>query len=175
MIVWLAVRDKLSTGERMLKWNPQGDAICVLCQGQVETRNHLFFECVYSETVWKGLMRKFIGSRYTSNWNQLLEILINTNQDNTTLFLIRYTFQAVLYSIWRERKCRRHGAAKPCMRVWFVSRCRQRMIFFSSKIAQKISIISGTSIVQKCFFLSWINLTFIKKKWKCSKDIWCRQ
>ena len=109
MIVWLAVRDKLSTGERMLKWNPQGDAICVLCQGQVETRNHLFFECVYSETVWKGLMRKFIGSRYTSNWNQLLEILINTNQDNTILFLIRYTFQAVLYSIWRERNCRRHG------------------------------------------------------------------
>lgn len=43
VIAWLAIRDRLATGERVLRWNPQGDATCVLCNGTMETRDHLFF------------------------------------------------------------------------------------------------------------------------------------
>ncbi|XP_013624635.1 PREDICTED: uncharacterized protein LOC106330761 [Brassica oleracea var. oleracea] len=51
-MVWLAMHNKLSTGDRMLLWNVGIDVICVLCQQQLETRDHLFFGCAYSQNFW---------------------------------------------------------------------------------------------------------------------------
>lgn len=84
--------------------NPQGDSTCVLCK-----KAHLFFCCPYSETVWISLIQRLIGLRYTNDWTQLLVLLMDTTSESTALCLIRYTFQAVLYYLWRERNCRRHG------------------------------------------------------------------
>ncbi|KAL0788548.1 hypothetical protein Bca101_004794 [Brassica carinata] len=78
-IAWLAVHNRLATGDRVQRWNPQASASCALCSGQLESRSHIFFECSYSDEVW------------------------------TKLFLVRYVFQAALYSLWRERNSRTHG------------------------------------------------------------------
>lgn len=42
-ITWIAMRGRLSTGERMLKSNGNVAASCVLCQEPLETQSHLFF------------------------------------------------------------------------------------------------------------------------------------
>lgn len=61
VITWLAIRDRLATGERVLRWNPQADATCVLCSGTMETRDHLFLCWPYSEEIWRKLIGNLVG------------------------------------------------------------------------------------------------------------------
>lgn len=58
-LVWLAIQDRLSTGVRMRKWGIQ--QACVLCGEKDETRDHLFFACPYSYTVWDRVAGRRIG------------------------------------------------------------------------------------------------------------------
>nr|VDD20348.1 unnamed protein product [Brassica oleracea] len=107
--MWIATLDRLSTCDRMLRWNLAIDPTCVLCKQEVETRNHLFFSCTYSSQIWRMLMRGLLRSGYTERWDDIVELMLAQGQDRVRLFLIRYTFQAAAHSIWRERNCRRHG------------------------------------------------------------------
>ncbi|XP_048598074.1 uncharacterized protein LOC125578958 [Brassica napus] len=40
---WLAVHNRLSTGDGLLRWNPQAISTCWLCSAALETRDHLLF------------------------------------------------------------------------------------------------------------------------------------
>lgn len=42
-VIWLAMLDRLSTMERVSRWNQGIDTTCVLCKAASETREHLFF------------------------------------------------------------------------------------------------------------------------------------
>ncbi|WZZ73857.1 hypothetical protein YC2023_085227 [Brassica napus] len=57
------------------------------------------------------LTEKLVGVGYTTIWTELLDLVMDKTRDSTLLFLTRYTFQAVVYSIWRERNNMRHGDA----------------------------------------------------------------
>ena len=108
-ITWLATQDRLATGDRILKWNPQADTLCLLCKSSMESRDHLFFTCPYSQTIWSGLVGRLLASRFSNNWNQILSIVAEGTRDATTTFLIRYSFQTAVYSVWQERNGRRVG------------------------------------------------------------------
>ena len=47
--------------------------------------------------------------RYTSNWSEIIRVLMDEKQDKLELFTIRYLFQVSVHGIWRERNRRRHG------------------------------------------------------------------
>ena len=47
---WLAILNRLTTGDRMLTWNTSVNPSCVFCN-QLETSNHLFFSCPYTSAV----------------------------------------------------------------------------------------------------------------------------
>lgn len=55
-LVWVAIRNRLQTCDRMRIWNATIDTLCVLCQDNQETCKHLFFGCRYTGTVWKELV-----------------------------------------------------------------------------------------------------------------------
>lgn len=46
---------------------------------------------------------------YTADWWGIVDAISGTGQGITELFLLRYTFQILAHSIWRERNDRRHG------------------------------------------------------------------
>ncbi|CDY40013.1 BnaC05g13020D [Brassica napus] len=50
-----------------------------------------------------------LGTNYCSDWETILQLLVDRHQDKIQLFLLRYTFQLAVYSVWRERNGRRHG------------------------------------------------------------------
>ncbi|KAF8077169.1 hypothetical protein N665_1058s0006 [Sinapis alba] len=85
------------------------DAQCLLCKNAMESRDHLYFLCSYTEVVWKGLLGKLLGTRYSNQWNQIQQILVNGSRNAITLFLVRYAFQLAVYSVWRQRNVRRVG------------------------------------------------------------------
>ncbi|CAL9243028.1 unnamed protein product [Arabidopsis halleri] len=114
----------------MLKWRGGPTGMCVLCQNCIESRNHLFFECDFSSTVWAALAHGLLKSRYTTDWQLLIDI-ISTNQfTKVEAFLTRYVIQAVVYAIWRERNGRRHGeSAQTAERItaWVDKQIRNRI------------------------------------------------
>lgn len=109
-MAWLAMHNRLTTGDRMLLWNVSIDASCVLCQQHLETRDHLFFSCNYSKEVWSGLAQGLLLSRFSDQWQGILTILADNTLLTVKLYLVRYSFQAALHTIWRERNNCRHGS-----------------------------------------------------------------
>ena len=51
----------------MRSWSVNANVSCMLCQEPVETLQHLFFECSYSEQVWRKLMKGVMGNQYTAD------------------------------------------------------------------------------------------------------------
>lgn len=108
-IVWIAIQGRLSTGERMKMWNENVDTTCVLCQEPLETRDHLFFECSYSKQIWENLMKGVMRDRYTTKWDEIVEILTkDAGWGKMELFIARYIWQSAIHAIWRERNGRKH-------------------------------------------------------------------
>jgi len=46
-VTWLVVKNRVATGDRMMKWKHNVNTSCVFCNDPVETRDHLFFECLH--------------------------------------------------------------------------------------------------------------------------------
>lgn len=108
-ISWLAMRDRLSTMDRVSIWSLSVDTMCVLCKLAPESRNHLFFECVYSAQVWEQLSLGILRSGYTTDWSIIVSLICASDRGRKQSFCIRYAFQAAVYALWRERNKIRHG------------------------------------------------------------------
>ncbi|KAG7540795.1 Endonuclease/exonuclease/phosphatase superfamily [Arabidopsis thaliana x Arabidopsis arenosa] len=108
-ITWIAIQNRLATGDRLLRWNVGANGSCAFCGEGVETRNHLFFSCPYSSQVWDALSRGILDHRFTTSWESLLSILTVSTTPRLHCFVLRYIFQISIHSIWRERNSRRHG------------------------------------------------------------------
>lgn len=90
---WLAVHNRLSTGERMAKWSSGINMGCSFCQDPVETRDHLFYSCPYSLQIWTSLTRGLLGTYFTAEWNGIMEIISDSTRDHLTNFITKYVFQ----------------------------------------------------------------------------------
>lgn len=105
-MVWVASRDRLSTGSRMVQWSTSIDPSCVFCQDPMETVDHLFFECSYSKHIWEELAKGVLKDQYSSSWSDIKRIIVDERQEKMLLFTIRYLFQTAVHNIWRERNRR---------------------------------------------------------------------
>lgn len=110
VVTWIAMKGRLTTGERMQHWNGSVDVSCVFCKAPLETIGHLFFECAYSREIWGGLTRSIFKEKYSVDWIEIVRMLSNgLDWDRIQKFIMRYLFQSAVHSIWRERNRRRHG------------------------------------------------------------------
>lgn len=99
----------MATGDRMKSWKGAVNVSCVLCNEPLETREHLFFECMYSTRIWEALMQGVLLDKYTVKWEELMRVMKDSSFGKMKLFIIKYAFQASVYMIWQERNRRRHG------------------------------------------------------------------
>lgn len=110
-ILWLAMKGRMTTGDRMRNWNGGANinVSCVLCNEPLETVEHLFFECSYSAEIWETLMKGVLLDKTTVKWEELMRIMRDSSNGKMKQFIIKYVFQTSVYMIWRERNRRRHG------------------------------------------------------------------
>jgi len=109
-ILWLAFRDALPTKARMSIWDYGGNLICPFCYGCIESRDHLFFSCSFSCTVWKILLFACLISDPRQEWDDVVElssVALKGKEIWTTLY--RLCFGAAVYHIWRQRNDLLHG------------------------------------------------------------------
>lgn len=55
-IPWLAVFDRLATRQRQLRWGRSSDDKCLFCNSSSECRDHFFFSCPVTMSVWQGIL-----------------------------------------------------------------------------------------------------------------------
>ncbi|XP_048632996.1 uncharacterized protein LOC125607195 [Brassica napus] len=107
-ITWLAFRDRLATGHRTSRWDqPQ---CCLFCGEPDETREHLFFACPYTYTLWLKVMGNLFGDEPDLDWDITVSSLLTRRYDRITFILLRLVLQVTIYSVWRERNDRRHNS-----------------------------------------------------------------
>ncbi|KAG7564160.1 Integrase catalytic core [Arabidopsis suecica] len=106
---FLESKDQLAFHEDIMeKWNLRVNTSCPLCGGLVETRNHIFIRCPYTEQVWEKLTKRLLKNHYNSGWSQLRTLISGTTLAPQPLWLSRYALQATVHLIWREKYNRRH-------------------------------------------------------------------
>lgn len=120
----MAIRDNLSTSDRLLKWGFVGDVLCVFCRGGIEGRNHLFFDCSFCRRVWRGNLENCLVSNIPYSWDDIVE---RGEQEwkgrGLKAILCKLVLSSSVYNIWRERNSNEHG----------------NQIFTEERLVQKIS------------------------------------
>ncbi|CAL9241523.1 unnamed protein product [Arabidopsis halleri] len=107
-ICWVVAWNRLHTRDRLRRWGLSISPSCVLCNGFDESREHLFFECVFSQEVWV-----FFTSRVNLNppasFMDCLQWVNSATRDPNLSLIIKLLFQASVYLIWKERNSRIHS------------------------------------------------------------------
>ncbi|KAF8047704.1 hypothetical protein N665_2862s0002 [Sinapis alba] len=99
-ITWLAIKN------RMRQWRMTQK--CDLCGERDKTRDHLFFACPYTYTVWESLAWNLLGTGINPDWQWTLHHIQRMGVKGVDSCLARLLFQTAIYLIWRERNARRH-------------------------------------------------------------------
>ncbi|XP_021844803.2 uncharacterized protein [Spinacia oleracea] len=103
-IVWLALQNRLATKERLLKWNMQIDGGCVSCQTQVETLEHLFYECIFSKRVWSSVLSKIGVDITIQTWQGEIDWEAKKSRGTKPRDKIcNMAFVETIYNIWLQR------------------------------------------------------------------------
>jgi hypothetical protein len=81
---------------------------CILCGINVESHEHLFFECNFTGTVWRAINTKAKMQWPCIPWQQLLQwVSVHCQQRNNIISMIaRLLLSTSVYILWHERNNR---------------------------------------------------------------------
>ncbi|PWA81906.1 RNA-directed DNA polymerase, eukaryota, Reverse transcriptase zinc-binding domain protein [Artemisia annua] len=106
-ILWMVVKGRLQTQDRVMRWNNDQNMKCPLCKIVNDSHSHLFFECVYSKSIWEELKEKMENNEISNSWDTLIEQYAMGTCNNTIgSVLKRIGLATVVYHIWKERNAR---------------------------------------------------------------------
>ena len=72
LITWMAILNRLPTMDRLEAWGMEVVALCRLCHTGSESRDHLFFCCSYSMSIWKEVLKLCGLGRTIGSWSEEL-------------------------------------------------------------------------------------------------------
>lgn len=117
-IMWIALKERLQTTDRIQQWNRSINTNCVLCNEECESCGHLFFDCRYSGMIWKKLMEGLMREDFTVKWSDLIAIASKLWLTPIKTFILCYALQPTMYTIWWEHNARRHGEKPRDENLW---------------------------------------------------------
>ena len=110
--LWLIMRGKLLTQDRILQWPParrknMNMMCCSLCTADFDSHSHLFFECPYSSQVWCNIRRLASMQDVSTSWEDVSDWLVSkANSKSVSNIIGRLLVAATAYYIWQERNTR---------------------------------------------------------------------
>jgi hypothetical protein len=107
-IMWIASMERLHIMDRLLNFGVIHAATCILCGVQVETHEHLFFQCPYTSSVWREIAKRTRIFWPPLNWPNLLQWAAATLKSTKTFGhnLAKSILSTTMYFIWYERNNR---------------------------------------------------------------------
>ncbi|CAA7048424.1 unnamed protein product [Microthlaspi erraticum] len=70
LLAWLFTLNRCPTRDRILGWGLQTDPVCLLCNIEPESRDHLLFDCEVSWRIWSPMARR-CNLQPSRSWNTL--------------------------------------------------------------------------------------------------------
>ncbi|CAN1762438.1 hypothetical protein LINPERHAP1_LOCUS8368, partial [Linum perenne] len=103
VLLWTILKDRISTLDKVVKWNPSVDVTCSLCSLSAESRDHLFVSCAFSMCC----LQNFFPGLAVSSWDNMVDMVTtNWGDSSTRSNAKKLGWCAVVSELWRER-CRR--------------------------------------------------------------------
>ena len=101
-ICWLAMKKRLATKNRLLKWRLVNDASCCFCGYNEESLNHLFFDCCFTTDVWKKVLFACQINRNPLSFNREVSWFSKKASGKSLLARTRrIAFCATIYYLWQ--------------------------------------------------------------------------
>ena len=90
-----------------MKWYPDREMKCPLCDESNDSVKHLFFECSFAKIIWADLRLKSQLMDLSYEWDDVLLKMINLPCNNSIASVFRrLVVSASIYYIWNERNKR---------------------------------------------------------------------
>lgn len=107
-ILWLASKNRLRTQDRLPQHSDGSNGTCSLCNSQIETHDHLFFDCTYSRLVWEQVNRLTDLTWPNLPWQDLLTWASQkwTSKFQFSHLLAKLALSTTCYFLWQERNKR---------------------------------------------------------------------
>ena len=153
-LTWLVLLDRCPTRDRLIRWGLNVAPNCLLYNTGQESRNHLFFECPYSTTIWSWIANR-CDLHLSTSWDDTILQLqsLRGNIDSKRLCLL--ATQATIYWIWSERNTRLHQQVfKPVGTVITAIDRQVRNMLQSFRHANSRA---SSSMTQLWFLRSWLS------------------
>ena len=107
--MWLALRERLWTSERRHRHGLQDRADCTLCDQEIETSEHLFARCCYTQQVWHTVSAMLnIQNATPAQEISLMDWWLQKREGFNAIKRkgLDSTFMLVSWRIWKERNDR---------------------------------------------------------------------
>ncbi|GKB04035.1 RNA-directed DNA polymerase, eukaryota, reverse transcriptase zinc-binding domain protein [Tanacetum coccineum] len=82
-ILWMAVKGRLQTQDRVAVWNLNNNMKCSMCNKTNDSHSHLFFECEYSNKIWKDLSGGMKVNNMANSWNAIDDFYVSSPCNNS--------------------------------------------------------------------------------------------
>ena len=107
-LLWMSIQGGLCTQDSLMKFGISSCSRCILCGCSSEDIDHLLFQCLFSLRVWSSVLAMCGLDWSCRDWRQTVEWLCQFSGASFFHLLVRLSFAASVYHIWRERNARTH-------------------------------------------------------------------
>ncbi|XP_022040602.1 uncharacterized protein LOC110943154 [Helianthus annuus] len=110
--MWLVIRNKLKTQDRLSVWEAGSASnlnlmCCPLCCYDRDSRNHLFFECSFALEVWNNVKAWTAMESVNGSWDDIMAWMTqHSNMQVPENIISRLVLSAASYFVWQERNNR---------------------------------------------------------------------
>lgn len=106
-ILWLAIRRKLMTQDRMQIWQVDRELRCAFCASQLDSVDHLFFECQFCAEVLMYFKLKGYCNISHNSWEDLIVKAASAWKGRGIDAIVnKLILGSLLYFLWQERNWR---------------------------------------------------------------------
>lgn len=90
LFIWKCIKNIVPVRNFRSRYNHNIDTHCAFCNNNVETLNHLFFECNYSRNIWLGMNINIsaISEQFPSLINWIISWYFSANQNIPPLYMM---------------------------------------------------------------------------------------
>ena len=123
-ILWLAIKNRLLTRDKLISYGMIIDPACLLCSGNVESVHHLFSDCPFFDLVRRGSPVNFSADWSLCQADNFFSPLILRNERLVgSLYLA-----CAVYNTWKERNNRLHNPGPKWKQTMFIIASSRRML-----------------------------------------------
>ncbi|CAN0905660.1 LINE-1 retrotransposable element ORF2 protein [Linum grandiflorum] len=125
ILCWLIMNDRLAVKEKMANWGLTLDISCVLCSSGIDSRDHIFFCCVYSKEILTTLLPEIANlTRWEDN---IAEVCSSWTGKSNFMKTKRLLWCQITSDIWKER-CRRVFEKEGCTAAELIRTIREKCV-----------------------------------------------